>query len=209
MTQQPYQPYGIPPMAPPVYAAPGPYSLPTSTTDPGLNEPWYGIGPIQAYTRMWKKYATFSGRASRGEYWWVVLVNGVGSMVFMVPLMMFGFDWGAVTSGYGTSMPFTPVGVAIYIVMLVYGLAMLVPGLALLVRRLHDTAKSGAWFFISFVPFGGIVVIVFLAMATVPGRNQWDDPNSTTWGPVVPAYPYYPGPPPGATWAPPPERDWR
>jgi hypothetical protein len=44
-----------------------------STAEPPLNMPWYGIGIVDAVKRFFKKYATFNGRASRGEFWWVAL----------------------------------------------------------------------------------------------------------------------------------------
>lgn len=56
----------------------------------------------------------------------------------------------------------------------IYCLAVLVPSLAVIVRRLHDIGKSGGWFFISFVPFvGGIILLVFECMDSQPGENAY------------------------------------
>lgn len=56
----------------------------------------------------------------------------------------------------------------------IYSLAVLVPSLAVIVRRLHDIGKSGGWFFISFVPFvGGIILLVFECMDSQPGENAY------------------------------------
>ena len=43
---------------------------PQTGAEPPLEWPWYGIGFVAAVKRFFKKYATFNGRASRGEYWW-------------------------------------------------------------------------------------------------------------------------------------------
>lgn len=56
---------------------------------------------------------------------------------------------------------------------LIYVLATFIPSLAVLVRRLHDTGRSGWWFFISFVPLvGGIILLVFLASEGKQEPNQ-------------------------------------
>ena len=52
-------------------------------------------------------------------------------------------------------------------------LALFVPSLAVAVRRLHDQDKSGWWLLISFIPFGGIVLIVFYCLEGTPGPNQF------------------------------------
>jgi uncharacterized membrane protein YhaH (DUF805 family) len=42
------------------------------------------------------------------------------------------------------------------------------------VRRLHDTGRSGWWFFIAFVPIaGGIILLVLLLLDSTPGDNQY------------------------------------
>ncbi len=64
--------------------------------------------------------------------------------------------------------------VGVFIVMMIYLLVILIPSLALCVRRLHDTGKSGWFFFISFIPLvGAILLLVFLATDSQPGPNQY------------------------------------
>ncbi|MET9377426.1 DUF805 domain-containing protein [Streptomyces sp. NPDC002992] len=47
----------------------------------------------------------------------------------------------------------------------IYALGVLVPSLAVIVRRLHDTGRSGWWYFISFVPIvGGVILFVFTVL---------------------------------------------
>ncbi|MDT0378598.1 DUF805 domain-containing protein [Streptomyces sp. DSM 42041] len=107
------------------------------------------------YLDVLKNYATFSGRARRKEYWMFTLFNAI----VLVALLAIGF------AALGEN------GVYLY---LVYVVAVLVPTLAVTVRRLHDTGRTGWWYFISFVPLvGPIVLLVFLCTAGNPAPNQY------------------------------------
>ena len=191
--------------------------------DPGLDLPWYGIGFGPAIVRVFKKYATFDGRASRGEYWWFYLFNVLAVPAAISLIMTVGtsgshrvYDPGY---GYTTVYDFNWFGVALAVVTGVYVLAAIVPGLAVMVRRLHDTGKSGAWFFVSFIPWiGSIWMIVLLASSTNRLPNQWDwatgyCPPTMLYGPgpygprtlVDPPYPpssYQPSPYPPSPYPP-------
>jgi uncharacterized membrane protein YhaH (DUF805 family) len=104
------------------------------------------------YMSALKKYADFSGRSRRSEYWYFALFN-------------FLFAIGAVLIDGLIGMP---------ILYFIYILGTLIPGLAVLVRRLHDTNRSGWWFLIALVPLvGGIVLLVFLATDSDPNENQY------------------------------------
>jgi uncharacterized membrane protein YhaH (DUF805 family) len=47
--------------------------------------------------------------------------------------------------------------------------------LSLSVRRLHDTGKSGFWWFIGLIPLiGAIVLLVFYCTSGTPGPNKYD-----------------------------------
>lgn len=97
--------------------------------EPALNQPWPGIGFGAACARYFKKYATFSGRASRGEYWWTKLA---------LIVIFFVLDFISVRS---TGAVNTTVG----IISGIFGLATVIPTLAVAIRRLHDANLSG-WF---------------------------------------------------------------
>ena len=106
-----------------------------------------------------KKYACFSGRARRQEYWLFVLFN------FIVALVA-GFIGGFLAGATGVAA-FSFLGT-------VYNLAVLIPGFAVLFRRLHDTGRSGWWWLIGLVPFvGWIVLLVFCCLDGQPGENQY------------------------------------
>ena len=82
------------------------------------------------------KYADFSGRASRPEYWWYALF-----------MMVANFGASRISD----------------VVALVFALATSLPSLAVTARRLHDTNRSGWWQLLYFVPLIGVIVLlVFL-----------------------------------------------
>ncbi|WP_367379389.1 DUF805 domain-containing protein [Subtercola boreus] len=115
-------------------------TVPAKTTEPPLWAPFYGAPFGAAVKRFFTKYATFSGRAGRAEYWWVALFTGVVSLVLQIILAATG---GLSTNMNGTAN--TPTGAAIFLTVIyaIWGLAILIPSLALVVRRLHDTDKAG------------------------------------------------------------------
>lgn len=109
------------------------------------------------YLQAFKRYADFSGRSRRSEYWYFVLFN------FLMSILTLCVDF---ISG-------------IPIFTLLYLLASFIPAFALIARRLHDIGKSAWWYFIVLVPVAGIIVLfVFLITDSQPGRNQWgEDPK--------------------------------
>ena len=92
-----------------------------------------------------EKYADFTGRASRAEYWWYVLAIVIGAIVLSIIESILGLKNMVATYG--------PLG-------LLFMLGTLVPSLAVGVRRLHDTNRSGWWILLPIVPY-----VVAIAMA--------------------------------------------
>lgn len=144
----------------------------TSTTAP-LSAPLYGATLGQAVTRFFKKYATFSGRASRSEFWWFFLVNFVvGGVLYGIALAAgaIGFSVDANGQLQQATGPF--IAALPYIL---WVLATIVPWLALAWRRLHDTNKSGAFYFLGLIPFvGGIIVLIFFLLPSDPAGARFD-----------------------------------
>lgn len=140
-----------------------------------LNAPLYGATIGQAFARFWKKYATFSGRASRSEFWWVYLINSIIS--YAIGGVWLGTAFVPALSNIETDPNATMGALASpsYIVLLVYALATLIPSLAIAWRRFHDTGRSGLWIFISLIPLvGWIIQIVLLASGPKPEGARFD-----------------------------------
>lgn len=120
----------------------------------------------EAIQTCFSKYATFTGRARRSEYWYFVLfnfvVNTVISVVFGTLLHMQRFQ---------------------LIISLVWALAVLLPGLAVCWRRMHDIGKSGAYVLLALIPLvGAILLIIWFCKDSQPGENQYG-PNPKEAGP--------------------------
>lgn len=111
------------------------------------------------YLEVLKKYAVFSGRARRKEYWFFVLFNAIFAIAAMILDNILGLAIEDV--GYG---PF-------YIL---YALATIVPGLAVSVRRLHDIGKSGWYILLAIIPcVGAIILLIFDLTPGDPGDNEY------------------------------------
>ena len=110
------------------------------------------------YLEVLKKYAVFSGRARRKEYWYFVLFNIIIAVVLAVIDRVIGTSHGGGAGLLGS----------------LYSLAVLLPGIAVTVRRLHDTDRSGWWLLIGLIPvIGAIVLFVFVVGDSTPGENQY------------------------------------
>ena len=106
-----------------------------------------------------KKYATFSGRAQRAEYWYFVLFYLIGYFVLV-----------GVDHGVGTWSKEADAG----LLSSVFMLGILLPFIAVATRRLHDIGKSGWWQLIGIVPIvGAIVLIIFFAKEGDAGVNAY------------------------------------
>lgn len=87
-------------------------------------------------TCLREKYATFSGRASRSEFWWFYL--------FFLLVMIAAFVF------FGASLAFFATSTAMLTVFGVISaiayLAILIPFFSVTVRRFHDRNLSGWWY---------------------------------------------------------------
>lgn len=148
-----------------------------------LELPHYGIGFVDAVKRAFKKYATFTGRASRSEYWWWTLFTFITYLV----LGLLTYVVGIATSRDGGRTPGL-LAVPLIILFAVFALGIIVPTLALTVRRLHDAGYSGLLALLFLVPYvGGLVIMIFALMPSSAAGAKYDP---------VPATPaYYPYPP--------------
>ena len=106
--------------------------------------------------RPLERYADFSGRAPRAEYWWFTLFAIIALVVVSVVENMIGIG-GMIMGVYG------PLSCLLY-------LGLLVPSLAVGVRRLHDTNRPGWWL---------IPTVVCYAAAMVVGGKEMMTANPT------------------------------
>jgi uncharacterized membrane protein YhaH (DUF805 family) len=110
------------------------------------------------YLHAFRKYAVLKGRARRREYWIFELMNaGIALALFVLAVTL-----GKAGYPYFLSLPF------LYIV------ATMIPSLSSLIRRLHDTDRSGWWFWISLIPlFGPISLLIFTVEDSQAGENRY------------------------------------
>lgn len=167
------QPWQGPGWASNPYAAP---AYPGAASGPvPLWAPLYGASLPEAVSRFFKKYATFSGRASRSEYWWWTLVSVIVSIVLNV-IMVVGGSAGAKLGPNGTTVP-GPGYVVGLILAAIWFLAFIIPSLALCVRRLHDTNFSGWMYLLALFPIvGPILISIFMMLPPKPEGQRFDVP---------------------------------
>jgi uncharacterized membrane protein YhaH (DUF805 family) len=110
----------------------------------------------EAVSTVFSKYAVFSGRAGRPEFWWFVLFNLIASLILgVVDHAIFGRE----------------------VLGAIYSIGVILPGLAVSVRRLHDIGRSGWWLLIGMIPVVGILVLLFWYIKEAPpGTNQYGAP---------------------------------
>ena len=133
----------------------------------------------EAVRSVLSQYATFSGRASRSEYWWWVLFYMVIYFAFYFAILFIGLAFpatmnadGSVSAGIGGV-----ISLVLFVLMFATMLAIFIPSLAVLVRRLHDTGKSGLFVLIAFVPLvGPLIMIFFCVQPSDPHTNQYGVP---------------------------------
>ena len=111
---------------------------------------------MNEFTTVLKKYAIFTGRARRREYW---MYNGVMLLIMFILGIIGGI----------AGMTDDTLNMLAGLI----GLALLLPTLAVTVRRLHDTGRSGWWALLNIIPFVNLVVFVFTILDSQPTSNKW------------------------------------
>ena len=110
-----------------------------------------------------KKYAQFSGRSHRQEYWMFMLLNIIFVIVVRILDDVLGTNYNdsqAMNGGYISTL---------------YSLVLFLPGLSITVRRLHDIGKSGwLYFWFSFAVIVASIVFVVYILATLMSSGAGD-----------------------------------
>ena len=119
---------------------------------------------MQWYLAVWKQYTKFSGRSRRKEFWTFLLIHLIVILAFTLLLTILENQY-----------LMTPmVEITVNALIMLYVLASIAPTLAVYVRRLHDTGRSGWWYFISFVPvIGSLLLLFWCAQDSHTGENKY------------------------------------
>jgi len=119
------------------------------------------------------KYATFSGRATRSEFWFFVLFYYL--TIFVLTFSLFYLQMNQVVMW----------------IMYAFSLGSLLPYLGVAIRRLHDSNKSAWYVLLPIVPsivsrlegfewFGIISLVISILLFSLPG-----DLKKNKYGPVI------------------------
>ncbi|MCP4144436.1 MAG: DUF805 domain-containing protein [bacterium] len=124
---------------------------------------------MELYFKVWKNYVVFSGRATRTEYWFFVIVN-------MVLIILLGGMSALMTRGESD-----PTSNPMFYVYIAFDLAIFLPTLAVTVRRLHDSGKSGLWILMLFIPLlGQVVLFIMMLLGSQEEENRHGPYQGTT-----------------------------
>jgi len=110
---------------------------------------------VKEYFFVLKNYTTFSGRASRREYWMFTLISLIISLALALIEIALKINPDSDRSILGD----------------LYSAIILIPTIAVAIRRVHDSGKSGWWI---------LVPIYSLILSLTPG-----DRNENKYGPGV------------------------
>ena len=106
------------------------------------------------------KFAVFSGRASRSEFWFFVLFGFLGGIItVIIDVMILGYP-------YEENGPIN----------LIFSVALTIPSIAVAARRLHDINKSGWWQLLWITIIGGILLIIWHATEGENKKNKFGSP---------------------------------
>ncbi|NBJ68223.1 MULTISPECIES: DUF805 domain-containing protein [Clostridia] len=129
------------------------------------------------FIKCLKNYATFRGRARRKEFW-------MFNLVFLLILFVCGFLLSLVNPellandpGYDSINATDKMGIIegiLSFLISIFYISMILPAIAVTVRRLHDTGRSGWWYFIILIPvIGGIILIILSILDSEPNENKY------------------------------------
>jgi uncharacterized membrane protein YhaH (DUF805 family) len=119
-----------------------------------------------------RRYADFSGRSRRKEYWMYTLFILIVYAVCFALIGMGGFF--STMFEPGAEPQISAIGWIGFGLLGIFALGIIVPTLAVVVRRLHDQDKSGWFILIQFIPYvGGIVMLVFMCLDGTKGENRF------------------------------------
>lgn len=135
-------------------------------------------GPMTALNLAFVNCFRFKGRATRAEFWWVVLIfSAIGMVAVVADVLMMS----KITST-GDQAALLALGPFDFY-STVYSLVTAIPFLTLSVRRLHDVGMSGFWWLLNLIPgVGAIILIVIYCLPSDNNTSVHGTPKGLTAG---------------------------
>jgi uncharacterized membrane protein YhaH (DUF805 family) len=131
------------------------------------------------YLAVMRKYARFSGRASRREYWvFALIVFAIMVVCFILdPLLGIYILPGVIKTGTSAEVNGTVLASqqhdGIGILTAISYLVHIIPGFAVAVRRIHDGNKSAWTLLLAFVPLVNFYILYLLCRQGTQGPNNY------------------------------------
>jgi uncharacterized membrane protein YhaH (DUF805 family) len=135
-----------------------------------------------------RRYADFSGRSRRKEYWMFAIIHMLVLVLIGTAMLLSG----AIQGGEGGAGPTNDLPLLLISLIFLVILVLLIPSLAVQVRRFHDQDRTGWHILLNFIPYiGSLIVLVLLCLPGTPGPNAYGpdprDPYGTSDAdPVIP-----------------------
>jgi uncharacterized membrane protein YhaH (DUF805 family) len=128
----------------------------------------------EAVASGWANKLEFSGRSRRSAFWFWYLFQGLVITAFVLVAMgVFAGATALRNSNETLGTIVMVIGITLAIAMGVVGIILFVATIAAAIRRLHDRGQSGLFLLLYLVPFGNVVVLVFLLLPGMPTDNQY------------------------------------
>lgn len=125
------------------------------------------MGPFTAIARCFRKYADFSGRARRAEYWWFTFLFYLPLLLVPVSIPLW-LQYDRIDhAGMIAAIAYCLWAYSAYVVLL------FLPHLAVTARRVHDTNASAWWLLIILTGIGGFVLMIWACFRGTPGDNRF------------------------------------
>lgn len=129
---------------------------------------------LENFLRICQNYANFRGRDTRAQFWYFYLVYII--LIFLI--LILDNVTGLAKTDPNTNYTFYPLSALLILISII-------PVISAQVRRLHDTNRSAWYLLLSLIPFGNIVLLVFMCLKSTP-TNQYGEPTEKTLEVVSP-----------------------
>lgn len=128
---------------------------------------------LKAYIDAIKKWNRWDGRTCRRDYWLFTIMNTI--ITYALAGVMLAFYYLELDTLFFISTA----------LLIIYAILIAIPSISILIRRLHDTNRSGGFYFIQLIPYVGEIWLFVLTLlpGTVGYNNYGPDPNNNDLDP--------------------------